>query len=214
MFNAHASTLVTSSPFLPPGGSAGPESQAAPPSEPSAYELCGVYQIREEWSFGLFERETGRRFWISTRQADSRYRIESFDTNTNELTLSIDGRGVVLALGRVNDKSLSQPMVHTAAAPRAGSTTGVNAVGQESFPSQTTSGQGMRGGRPPVQASSGYRAGITLSSPLPVPTLPHQQMPSQRNIAPAPAQTVGAQTETEPRIILPPRYSEMLPAGN
>ena len=205
---AYSLSLVSSSPFLPPGTVDHAEVPATEEDSGQAYELCGVYQIRDTWAFGLHEKSTGKRFWITTARVDERFRIDNFDTQHNRLSLFINGQRFLLGLIGVRDPIPGRADQHvtTAGLPVGGAVDASGAVGPGARSIQTNA-------RPVIEPSR-YRGVVVASGRLPVaggnfePAAPIGRPFS--NTRTVPTQAAGAETPDAQtaKFNLPPRYSE------
>jgi len=102
-------SLVTNSPFLPPGFQ--PPGSAAPAPPPAAgrtqYEFRGVYQLEDMYHFHLYDTRERKGFWL-TEEAPREGVLEvlEFDPESNEVVVTVAGEQISLALVRTSD----QPM--------------------------------------------------------------------------------------------------------
>jgi hypothetical protein len=104
-------TLITNSPFLPPGfqppGQSASTPEKAPPQQRSSYEFRGVYQIGGQYYFHLFNLQEQKGQWMSDASVeDEALEILDYDPETDELVVIIDGESQNLGLIQTSDKSM------------------------------------------------------------------------------------------------------------
>jgi hypothetical protein len=112
-------SLVTHSPFLPPGfqppGQSAAPGQAQPPPQRGTYEFRGVYQLDGAFYFHLYNLREQKGKWLTLDGSrEDSVEILEFDPDNNELALRIDGESQNLSLIQTSDRSLP---VQTAPTP-------------------------------------------------------------------------------------------------
>lgn len=103
-------SLVTNSPFLPPGfqppGTSGSATEAPPPSA-SQFEFRGVYQLGGTYYFNIYNLRERQGSWITENAvAEDDLRVVSFDPEENLLVLNVAGEQTRVSLIQTSDRSL------------------------------------------------------------------------------------------------------------
>jgi len=111
-----APSILTHSPFLPPGfqppGGAGTTTDA--PASPSQFEFHGVYQLGGTYYFNLFNSREKKGSWISRESSTTDWpHIVRYDEEEDVLVVEISGERVSLSLVETSDR----PMVVAGANP-------------------------------------------------------------------------------------------------
>jgi hypothetical protein len=104
-----APTIVTDSPFLPPGFEPPGQPGRAPdrPQAPGEYQFRGVYQLNNQYYFQLYNVREQSGQWITRDPApDSPIQILEFNPGSNTLSLRVDDRILELALASTSDQPL------------------------------------------------------------------------------------------------------------
>ncbi len=114
-------SLLTNSPFLPPGFQ--PPGSAAPAPPPAAartqYEFRGVYQLDDVYHFHLFDTRERRGFWVTeTSPREGALEVLEFNPERNEVTIVVAGEQMSLALVKTSDQPLPIPTPPSAPAVR------------------------------------------------------------------------------------------------
>jgi hypothetical protein len=102
-------TLITKSPFLPPGFEPpGRPGQAAdPPPKQAAYEFRGVYQLGGMYYFNLYNKSEDKGSWIAGLDGGNEsLEIVDFDPDGNELVINVAGERLNLDLIETSDRSI------------------------------------------------------------------------------------------------------------
>lgn len=118
-----APTLVTKSPFLPPGFQPpGQPGQAAePPPKQAAYEFRGVYQLGGTYYFNLYNKSEKKGSWIAGLDGGNEtLDIVDFDPEGNELVIHVAGEELNLNLIETSDKPM--PLANARAASKSSRT--------------------------------------------------------------------------------------------
>jgi hypothetical protein len=102
-------SLISNSPFLPPGFQppGTPGKPVAPPATSNQYEFRGVYQLGGTYYYNLYDVRERKASWLTKNEAaEMNLSILSFDQDTNELALDVDGETVSLSLVETSDRTL------------------------------------------------------------------------------------------------------------
>lgn len=104
-----APSILTHSPFLPPGfqppGGAGTTTDA--PASPSQYEFHGVYQLGGTYYFNLFNSRERKGSWISKDNSPTDWpRIVRYDEEEDVLVVEVSGERVSLSLMETSDRPM------------------------------------------------------------------------------------------------------------
>lgn len=103
-------SLITNSPFLPPGFQ--PPGNSPATNEPAAlenalFEFRGVYQLGGQFYYHLYNVREREGSWMTEEDAsENNFRIVSFDTNENLLVLDVGGEQKSLSLIQTSNKSM------------------------------------------------------------------------------------------------------------
>jgi hypothetical protein len=105
-----APSIVSKSPFLPPGfqppggGTAG---TAAQPPQARQYEFRGVYQLDGRYFFNLYNTREQKGSWVTKEDSgEDTPRIIEFDLENDMLVLDSSGKRISLNLVETSDKVL------------------------------------------------------------------------------------------------------------
>lgn len=104
-----APTLVTDSPFLPPGFEPPGQPGWAPerPEAPGEYEFRGVYQLNNQFYFHLYNVREQSGQWITSESGpDANLQILGFNPESNRLSIRADSRTLDLALVSTSNQPL------------------------------------------------------------------------------------------------------------
>jgi hypothetical protein len=102
-------TLITKSPFLPPGFQppGRPGQAVEPPPKQAAYEFRGVYELGGTYYFNLYNKSESKGSWIAGLDGGNEsLEIVDFDPAGNELVISVDGEELNLSLIETSDKPM------------------------------------------------------------------------------------------------------------
>jgi hypothetical protein len=130
----NAPTLVSDSPFLPPGFQppGNPSTPVTPPATSSQYEFRGVYQLGGVYHYNLYNVRERKASWVTKQDTgDTGLEILSFDPEENALALEAGGETLSLTLIATSNTTLP---VQTAPA-----TPAVNPATPATKPATTTS---------------------------------------------------------------------------
>jgi hypothetical protein len=112
--DATAPSILTHSPFLPPGfqppGGAGTTTDA--PASPSQYEFHGVYQLGGLYYFHLYNTRERKGSWTSKEASGGdQPRIVEFDKERDTLVIEVSGERVSLNLMETSDQPMAMARV-------------------------------------------------------------------------------------------------------
>lgn len=105
----NAPTLVSKSPFLPPGFQppGTPGKAAPPPATTSQFEFRGVYQLGGTYHYNLYNVRERKAFWVTKQDTgDTGLEILSFDPDENTLALEAGGESLSLTLIATSNTTL------------------------------------------------------------------------------------------------------------
>ncbi|NDV62500.1 hypothetical protein G0Q06_08565 [Puniceicoccales bacterium CK1056] len=115
-------SLVSNSPFLPPGFQppGTPGQPATPPATSNQYEFRGVYQLSGTYYYNLYDVRERKGSWVTKQDANEKdMRILSFDRESNELAIDVAGKTLSLALVETSDRTLPVQTAQATAQPAA-----------------------------------------------------------------------------------------------
>ena len=109
--HAATSKLESDSPFLPPGYSKIKQLPPKPtrqPKSPLAKELefRGVVQLNGIYHFSLFKKSENKGYWISENGSENGIGVSDFDSDSMEITVTVNGRSEKLALMAASEDPL------------------------------------------------------------------------------------------------------------
>ena len=113
-------TLVTKSPFLPPGfsppGSVG--SAETPPASVSQYQFRGVYQMEGQYYFNLYNTRDKKGSWVTeaTSGGDTP-QVVSFDLEGDVLVVESAGKQLSLTMVETSNRPMPLPTVRRTSTP-------------------------------------------------------------------------------------------------
>jgi len=115
-------TLVTKSPFLPPGfsppGSAG--SADAPPASVSQFEFRGVYQMEGQYYFNLYNTRDKKGTWVTeAASGEDTPRVIRFDLEGDVLVVESAGEQLSLTMVETSNRPMPLPAARRASVPKA-----------------------------------------------------------------------------------------------
>lgn len=107
---ASSPTIVTNSPFLPPGfsppGGAGAASDL--PAAPGQYEFRGVYKLGGIYYFNLFNKRENKGSWVNENStADDLPRIIRYDLEEDLLVVDVAGEQSSLSLIETSNRPMA-----------------------------------------------------------------------------------------------------------
>lgn len=93
-------SLVSNSPFLPPGFQppGGNATVAAPPPQASQLEYRGVYELGGQLHFNVFDKRTARGTWMRTGEASEGARVVDYDLDEDVVVIEYNGARLRLSL--------------------------------------------------------------------------------------------------------------------
>lgn len=104
-----APTLITKSPFLPPGFQppGQPGRPVEPPPKQATYEFRGVYELGGTYYFNLYNKSENKGSWIAGLDGGNEsLEIVDFDPEGNELVINVAGEELNLSLIQTSDKPM------------------------------------------------------------------------------------------------------------
>lgn len=161
---APAPTLLSDSPFLPPGFEPpGQPGQAAPePEQPGAYEFRGVYELGGTYHYHVFNSREKQGQWLTEETAESKgFRIVGFDPESDSLALEVAGKRLDLQLVQTSNDPLPLKLARPA--------TGQQAV-EENTPTRLPRRRVVRPVRRRSTDSTQQPARRTVARPRPNPS--------------------------------------------
>lgn len=109
---ASSSSIVTKSPFLPPGFTppGGRGSTAAAPASSGQFQFKGVYQLRGEYYFNLYNVREKKGSWLRKGEnRDGQPRVINYQREADVLVVEAGGKQLSLDLIETSDRPIPLP---------------------------------------------------------------------------------------------------------
>lgn len=110
--SANSSSIVAKSPFLPPGFTppGGRGATAAAPASSGQLQFKGVYQLRGEYYFNLYDVREKKGSWLRKgEQKEGQPRIINYQRDSDVLVVESGGKQLSLDMIQTSDKPIPLP---------------------------------------------------------------------------------------------------------